>query len=190
MVLRYGFRVDLEIHKDPVNINYMQETAEQYINRLFSYVSGRDPIPLMQQAITELEHFAKESKSGSIKTPPGKWSMNELLAHFAEGELVYSYRIRAIARTNGCPIQGYEQDVWVADAEYLKKDPDMAFRLYRTLRLANIAFLKSLKPEQWEYYGMHSERGKETVRQATIMAAGHDLNHLRQLKELDAAPPR
>src|SRR5262249_3698556 len=102
----------------------------------------------------------------------------------AEGELVYSYRIRAIARSNGLPIQGYDQNVWVADSEYLKKDPEMAFNLYRTLRLSNIAFLKSLKSEQWEYYGMHTERGKETVRQLTILAAGHDLNHLRQLSAL------
>jgi len=162
----------------------MQETAEQYIKRLFSYVDGRDPIPLMEQAIPELEKCVQKLKSGSIHTPPGKWNMGELISHFAEGELVYSYRIRAIARANGLPIQGYDQNVWVADSDYLKKDPEMAFNLYRTLRLSNIAFLKSLKPEQWEYFGMHSERGKESVRQLTILAAGHDLNHLRQLNAL------
>jgi hypothetical protein len=162
----------------------MAETAEQYIKRLTGYVDRRDPISLMKETITELERFVALSKSGAIKTPPGKWSMNELLAHFAEGELVYGYRVRTIARANGCPIQAYDQNVWVEDSGYLKKDADMAFNLFRSLRLSNIAYLQSLKPEQWECYGIHEERGKESVQQLTTLLAGHDLNHLGQLKKL------
>ena len=44
-----------------------------------------------------------------------------------------------------------------------------------------------LPPGMWSYYGMHEERGKETIARMTEMMAGHDLNHLRQIAE---APER
>ncbi len=43
--------------------------------------------------------------------------------------------------------------------------------------------LKSLPRESWDFYGMHSERGKETVTRVVEMLAGHDVNHMKQIKE-------
>jgi hypothetical protein len=34
----------------------------------------------------------------------------------------------------------------------------------------------------WDFYGMHSERGKETVTRVAEMLAGHDINHLNQIR--------
>jgi hypothetical protein len=36
----------------------------------------------------------------------------------------------------------------------------------------------------WNNYGMHSERGKETVTRVTEMMAGHDLNHLMAIRKM------
>jgi len=36
----------------------------------------------------------------------------------------------------------------------------------------------------WVFYGMHSERGKETVKRVTEMLAGHDINHLTQIRRM------
>jgi hypothetical protein len=38
----------------------------------------------------------------------------------------------------------------------------------------------------WENYGMHQERGKETIAHIVRMFAGHDLNHLRQVQQMAA----
>ena len=159
----------------------MPETAKQYTNRLFSYVEGDDPLKVMRSTINRLQKYMKTRVK---KRSDAKWNLSELLAHFAEGELVYGYRIRMIARDHGCSIQGYDQNVWVADSEYLRKNPKLAFELFRSLRLANIAYLKELSAAQWEYYGIHSERGKESVRHLTRLMAGHDRNHLRQIDRL------
>ena len=55
---------------------------------------------------------------------------------------------------------------------------------FRAAREANLALLKSLTPEQWKYYGMHSERGQETIEHTVRMLAGHDLNHLQQIERI------
>jgi hypothetical protein len=39
-----------------------------------------------------------------------------------------------------------------------------------------------LKPEQWKHYGIHSERGQETIEKVAKMFAGHDLNHIAQIE--------
>jgi hypothetical protein len=45
-----------------------------------------------------------------------------------------------------------------------------------------VALLKSLPKNLWENYGMHQERGKETIAHIVSMFAGHDLNHLAQVE--------
>jgi hypothetical protein len=37
--------------------------------------------------------------------------------------------------------------------------------------------------KSWVRYGIHSERGKDTVARVADMLAGHDLNHLKQIKD-------
>ena len=44
-----------------------------------------------------------------------------------------------------------------------------------TAREANLALYKSLSPEQWKHYGMHAERGQESVEHIVNMLAGHDV---------------
>jgi hypothetical protein len=89
-----------------------------------------------------------------------------------------------IARSSGTDIQAYDQDRWVAGSDYLIAQPEMALQLFEALRRANIAFLQSLPSEANEFFGMHSERGKETIVDTLRMYAGHDLNHLKQVEQL------
>ena len=44
--------------------------------------------------------------------------------------------------------------------------------------------LNSLPRDLWENYGIHSERGKETIAQIVRMYAGHDLNHVAQVEKI------
>ncbi len=55
---------------------------------------------------------------------------------------------------------------------------------YRVNRERTLRLLKSLTKKMWESYGMHSERGKESVLRITEMMAGHDINHRRQIEAL------
>lgn len=52
------------------------------------------------------------------------------------------------------------------------------------LREANLDLLKSLTKEQWKHYGMHAERGEESIEHLVRMYAGHDINHTRQIERI------
>ena len=164
----------------------MGETAEQYRNRMFSYLNGKDPLRLQAAAPARLKKLLKGVSSAKArKRPaPGKWSIREIVAHVADTELVGGYRIRAILGAPGTEIIGFDQDVWVTALHYDKRDQKESFEQYRLLRKANLALLKSLTPEQWKHYGNHNERGQETVETIVKMFAGHDLNHFQQIERI------
>src|SRR5690349_1480333 len=167
----------------------MQETVEQYRNRMFGHVGGNDPLKMLAAAPAKVAKLLKGvSAAKARKRPaPGKWSIAEIVAHIADTEIVGGYRIRAILGEPGTQIIGFDQDSWVTALHYDKRDLRKSFEQYRGLREANLALLKTLTPEQWEHFGMHSERGKETVETVVLMFAGHDINHFAQIERILSA---
>jgi len=167
----------------------MPETAEQYRQRMYSHVEGKDPLKLQAAAPARLGRLLKGvSPAKARKRPaPGKWSIAEIVSHIADTELVGGYRIRAILGAPGTQIIGFDQDAWVTALHYDKRDLKKSFEQYRALREANLALLKSLTPEQWKQHGVHSERGPETVETIVRMFAGHDINHFQQIERILAA---
>jgi hypothetical protein len=167
----------------------MAETAEQYRNRMYSHLKGKDPLKLQAAAPARLAKLLKGvSAARARKRPaPGKWSIKEIVAHIADTELVGGYRIRAILGSPGTQISGFDQDVWVTALHYDKRDLMKSFEQYRLLRKANLALLNSLAAEQWKQYGNHNERGMETIETIVKMFAGHDINHFQQIERILAA---
>jgi hypothetical protein len=120
-----------------------------------------------------------------MKRPePDRWSVAEILAHLADGELVFGFRVRLILGAPGTPVQAFDQDAWAAYSQYGTHDPQISLEAFRILRDRNIRLLKSLPEQMWGHYGIHTERGKETVTRVVEMTAGHDINHLEQVRRL------
>jgi hypothetical protein len=94
--------------------------------------------------------------------------------------------MRAILGSNGTPIQPFDQDAWASVFEYGKRDVKKSLEVFRVLRENNLAMLKALPRERWDNYGMHAERGKETVAHLARMFAGHDTNHTLQVESIAA----
>jgi len=162
----------------------MKETPKQYIKRILGNLEDKDPLRVQAATVKKIERLVRRLSPAQMRRRPakGKWSVAEILAHLSDTELVGGYRIRTILSKNGTQIQAFEQDDWARDGKYARRDPRESLELFRTLREANLRLLKSLSRRQWSNYGMHAERGKETIRRVVEMFAGHDLNHLRQIE--------
>lgn len=106
------------------------------------------------------------------------------MAHLADAELAISWRIRQILSKNAVPIQAYDQDVWAKTFGYAHRDPRQSLANFRALREANVALLKSVPRKLWDNYGVHEERGNESISHVVRMVAGHDLNHLQQIQRI------
>ncbi len=166
----------------------MQETAPQYIERILGYVEGQDAIKVQRATAAKLKKLTQRltPKQMKWKSEPGKWSISEILAHLADAEIVGSWRMRSVIGASGGEIQPFDQDAWASAFEYSRRDPKQSLEVFRVLRENNLAMLKALPRDKWENYGMHLERGKETVAHIARMFAGHDTNHVLQIERIVA----
>jgi hypothetical protein len=164
----------------------MKETPQQYTQRVLGYMDGKKPLVVQAATAKRLETLIKGVPAAKLRKRPAseKWSVSEILAHLADAEVVGGFRMRMILGAPGTPITAFDQDAWVTSGHYEKRDPRKSAEHFRVLREANIALLKSLTPEQWKHYGIHSERGQESIEHIVRMFAGHDLNHLRQIEAI------
>jgi hypothetical protein len=164
----------------------MKETPQDYIKRITTHVEGKRPLEIQAATPKKLARLIKGVPASRLRKRPApdKWSVNEILAHLAETEIVGSFRMRMILGAPGTPIAAFDQDAWVVSGHYEKRDSRKSLEQFRVLREANLALLKSLTPEQWKHYGMHAERGQETIEHVARMFAGHDLNHIGQVENI------
>lgn len=163
----------------------MQETPQEYRKRMLTQLGAKDPLKL-QAETPKLERLLKGVSSTRLRKRPAlaKWSVAEIVAHLADAELVRGYRTRTILGSPGTPIQAFDQDVWVVALHYDKGDVRKSVALFRALREANLELLKTLTREQWKQFGMHAERGEESIEMMSHMSAGHDLNHIGQIERI------
>jgi hypothetical protein len=164
----------------------MNETAQQYAQRVVGYLEGKDPMEVLATTARQLQKLidGAPQKSLTAKPAPDKWSAATILAHLADSEIVYAYRLRLMLAASGTSIQADDQDAWAAALDYANEDPAASAEDFRINRERTLRMLKKLSKDQWQCYGIHSERGKETVRGTVELMAGHDLNHLRQIQTL------
>jgi len=164
----------------------MKETAQQYMHRILGNVDGKDPFKVQKTTGKKLQKLIKPMSKKQLRRRPAedKWSIAEILAHLADAELVAGWRLRSILTQDGVPIQAFDQESWARTFRYEKRDARESLRAFRTLRENNLALLRLVPKNLWENYGMHAERGKETVAHMVRLFAGHDVNHMKQVEEI------
>ena len=164
----------------------MKETPQQYTERILSYIEDNEPLTAQAATAEKLAQLIKGVSTSELRRRPApeKWSVSEIIAHLADGEMVVGFRMRFILGSPGSPVVACDADRWVTSGHYDKRDPQKSVELFRALREANLALLECLTPEQWEQCGIHSERGQESIEDIVRMYAGHDVNHLRQIEDI------
>ena len=157
-----------------------------YVRKIDRYRAGRAPIPLMKAGPAKFERAVRGlNRRQLLKRPArGKWSIAEILGHLVDTEIVYGYRYRMALAQPGMPIQAYDQPTWAAAFRYRSRNTKGLLRQIRLLREVNLGLVAGVPRPWWKRYGNHSERGRETVRRTLELIAGHDLNHLDQIKAI------
>jgi hypothetical protein len=161
----------------------MKETPAEYTKRILKYARNGDALRIQQSTPQKIERAIKGLTRKQLMTrpTPEKWSIGEILAHLAEAELAAGFRLRLILSANGTVIHAFDRDAWAKNSDYAHQDPRQSLEMFLMLREANLRLLKTIPKKMWNYYGMHQERGKETVGRVARMFAGHDLNHIEQI---------
>ena len=158
----------------------------EYLTRTRGHVGRQGPVQLQRQApniVAELIHHASGERL-KIRPRKDKWSVGEILAHLAEDEVATAWRCRQMVEHSGIELNGFDQDFWAQAGGYNSRDPEESVALFRLLRNANLQLLEALRTDQWDCFGIHAARGRITVRDLAIHMAGHDMNHIEQIRRI------
>lgn len=112
---------------------------------------------------------------------PGKWNLREVMAHLADCELVWAWRLRYALEQERAELQPFDQDPWAK--MYAQYTLDAAFATFNAVRAWNVAFVAGLTEEEKRKVYFHPERGEEPLWTLVEIMAGHDLHHLRLLEK-------
>ena len=160
------------------------------------YLGNRDPVTVLAATpgilygtLSRLLADAASQDAVNQQPAPGKWSLREILAHLADCEIAFGFRLRQALAEPDHTVQPFDQEQWAL--HYGRYDAPSALTTFVTLRKWNMLLLNSLRPEEWDSVVNHPERGAGTLRDLAALSAGHDLNHLEHITQLAhaATPP-
>lgn len=163
--------------KDPV--------IRAYLAKLERYRAGRDPVVLLRVGPARFARAVRGLKRAQLRRRPArdKWSILEILGHLHDTEVVYGYRWRMMCAEPGAVLQGYDQARWTRDLRHRSGDARRLLEQIRVLRQGSLDLLARVPRRLWKKrYGIHTERGRETLERSVRQIAGHDGNHLAQIR--------
>jgi len=118
---------------------------------------------------------------------PGKWSIQEIVVHLADAEVMGAARIRQAFAEPGSAVVAYDQDIWVREMAYQDYDAKSFYTslmMFDALRLATAKLFHRAGAADWEKFVIHPGWGAITLRQLLELYADHSERHIGQILTL------
>lgn len=113
---------------------------------------------------------------------PGKWSIREVVAHLADAERVWCYRMLTFARGDHGPLPGFDENAWVPEQAAERQRFTRVVDDFKAVRAATVSLLRTLPREAWARRGV-ANSNTISVRALAWATAGHEVHHRRVLLE-------
>ena len=153
-------------------------------NPYAKYIEGEDLLTSLEQTAQTIDALVRgwPRPLDERSYAPGKWSAREILLHLAHCEMVFATRLRFALSQDDYVLQPFDQDGWMGVEAQV---PAMvALDAYTSLRATNLALLRQLTAENLARHLTHPEFGDVTVEWVIAWFAGHERNHLPQLRAI------
>jgi len=149
-----------------------------------AFVTGDDAVEALRASSREtLAIFDRgEDAIRGIRYAEGKWTLKEILGHLIDDERIFAYRALCVARRDPRPLPGFDENDYVAATDFESRPLAGLLREYASVRESTLTLFESLTPEEWTRRG--NVNGYEaSVRGLAFHMAGHELHHLRVVRE-------
>ena len=151
--------------------------------RYVSLVPETDVMAVLESQGDEVRRVARSIPADreTFRYAPGKWSVREILGHMGDGERVFGYRAFCISRGDKASLPGFEEDDYVAAADYDRHAASILAEDFAALRASNLAVLGRLPGETWANVGTANGTAI-SLRAIAYVMAGHFRHHVGVLR--------
>jgi hypothetical protein len=111
-------------------------------------------------------------------TPPGRWSVLEVVCHLADFEIVYADRIKRVLAEDRPTLFGGDPDQFAARLDYSVRDIEEELAVIGSIRQQVTRILRHASPADFERVGVHSSDGPLTLATLLERIAGHIPHHV------------
>jgi uncharacterized damage-inducible protein DinB len=112
----------------------------------------------------------------------GKWTVKEVIGHIIDAERVFAYRALRFARADTTAVAGFDENAYVAAANFRGRTLDDLVAELSAVRAATIEFARHVDGDQAARRG--TANGAEvSVRALLYIVVGHELHHVALLRE-------
>ncbi|UOQ71168.1 DinB family protein [Hymenobacter cellulosilyticus] len=155
--------------------------CDLYINNI---PEGADPLYILEKLPDALHEAVGQlsDEQARFAYAPGKWSIKEMLVHVIDTERIFAYRALRMSRNDKTDLPGYEQDDYVPASEANERPLSDILAEYATVRAATLSLFRSFSETQLARTGT-ANGGPASVRALLFIIPGHELHHLRILRE-------
>jgi len=156
-----------------------------YAKSDIDYVIGDDAVEVLerqeQETIALLQPLG-DARARGLTYAPGKWTLKQIIGHLTDDERIFGYRALCVARGERMSLPGFDENLYAANAASESRPLDDLLDEYRTVRRSTIALFAALPPEAWLRTAIVNGY-TASVRGLAFHIAGHELHHLRVVRE-------
>jgi uncharacterized damage-inducible protein DinB len=116
----------------------------------------------------------------------GKWSTHEVVCHLADAEMLYADRIKRVIVENQPTLPGLDPDLH-AKLAIVERNATEEVELVDLIRKQVLCILRTLRPDDFQRQGIHTEAGPMTIETLLRRVTGHIPHHVRFIAEKRAA---
>ena len=129
----------------------------------------------------ELLASLDDRRVAGLRYAPGKWTLKQVVGHLVDDERIFAYRTLCIARGDVRPLDSFDENAYVAGANFEDRSWSSLVGEYCLVRCSTIALFESLPAEAWPRRGTVSGYSA-SVRGLAFHIAGHELHHLAVIR--------
>jgi DinB superfamily len=147
-------------------------------------LGDRDPIAVLAETQQSIPAIARELGPEGLKRTyaPGKWTASQILAHLADCEIAFGFRVRQIVAEPALGVQSFDENQWAE--RYDCMDGLQATEVFQSLRGWNLSLFRLLSVDELKRSAAHPKFGQQEAGTVVRIMAGHTLNHLAQLEKI------
>lgn len=118
---------------------------------------------------------------GDHRYAPDKWSVKEVIGHLIDAERIFAYRALRFARNDATPLPGFDENNFVANADFGSRSLADLAEEFEYTRRSNIYLFNNLDAGASLRRGV-SNNNELSVRAIAYIIAGHELHHVGILR--------
>ena len=160
------------------------EEYAPYFGQYLSRLPAGELLDILEAQWEELGCLLEELDDAAAdhRYAEGKWSVKEVLGHILDAERIFAYRLLRIARGDTTPLPGFDENAYVAAANFGARPMEAILEEYDLVRGHSLSLLRSL--DEASLARMGTSNGKPiSARALAWLIAGHEHHHLMVLKE-------